>query len=468
MNFRRIIALASLSLTISACTVGPDYSPKTASELGVPGGYLGAAGDATPADISAWWAGFDDPVLTELVDRTLAGNPDLAQSLARVIQARESLNQTRGSTLPQVDSTSRDGRNFNSDLPDSSSFSRSIDARWTIDLFGGQRRSIEAARADYVSAGFSLANAQSLLTAEVARNYIDMRNARLRLEVAEASLTVQDRNVQIADWRAQAGLVSSIDVEQARAARAQTAASLPLFEQAEAQARYRLSVLTGAAPGAVDTLIAGSLPLPRQPAAIATDAPAELLRRRPDIRSVERDLAAATARIGVAQAQLYPALSLSGSIATGATSLGGLLDTITGGLFSSVSGVIFDGGQRRSAVRSQRAAAQGAFAAYRSAILGALEDVENALVARTTAEKRIIAFQAQVAASRNAAFLARTNYQAGLTDFRTLLESERSLLSANDGLVTAQADRLTAIIQLYVALGGGWNPDGALDRTPSE
>jgi outer membrane protein, multidrug efflux system len=458
MKSFHLAVVASLAWCAAACTVGPDYSTRSAGELGVPDRYVGAAENGAADDVSAWWTGFNDPVLTELIDRALAANPDIAQSISRVLQARESLAQTRGGTLPQVSTSARDGRNFNSDAPDSWAHSRSIDASWTVDLFGGQRRSIEATRASYESAGFGLANAQALLAAEVARNYVDMRSARIRLGVAQASLDVQDNNVQIADWRAQAGLVSSIDVEQARAQRAQTAAAVPLLEQSEAQARYRLSVLTGAAPGSLDVLIAGQAALPALPSIISAGAPVELLRRRPDVRSAERDLAAATARIGIAMAQLYPALSLSGSVSTNASSFRNLLDVLTGNLFANLSGIIFDGGQRQSEVRSQQAAAEGALAAYRSAILDSLEDVENALVAGSTTEKRIAALQQQVNASQNSAFLSRINYRAGLTDFRTLLESERSLLSANDGLASAEADRLNAAIQLYLALGGGWVP----------
>ncbi|MDX2208868.1 MAG: efflux transporter outer membrane subunit [Sphingopyxis sp.] len=447
-------------LSSAACTFGPDYAPRSASELAVPAGWQGATvGEA--ADITAWWTGFGDPVLTSLVERALSGNPDLAQSFARVAQARESLAQTRGSTLPQLDATERSGRNLNSDLPDTSSFARSIDARWTVDLFGGQRRSVEAARASYEAAGFTLANAQALLAAEVANTYIDLKTTRDRLTVAQSSMAVQRQNEQIAGWRGQAGLVSSIDVAQARAQRAQTAASVPPLEQAEAQARYRLAVLTGEAPGALDALLAGTAALPDVSDPIAAGAPSDLLRRRPDILAAERDLAAATARIGVAQAELYPALTLTGSVGTSAASLGDLFDVITGSLFATVAQVIFDGGQRKAAVRSQQAAAEGAFAVYRSTILGALEDVESALVARSRAEARIIALTEQEAASRDAALLARTNYRAGLTDLRVLLDAERSLLAAEDGLASARGDRVSAVIQLYLALGGGWAADGA-------
>lgn len=458
MTFVRLIFASGLMLAATACTVGPDYAPRSAADLHVPERFVGTE-TSTSDDIRGWWAELNDPVLSALIERALADNPDLAQSLARVAQARESLAQTRGSILPSVETSGSNGRNFNSETPDSWSFSRSIDARWTLDLFGGQRRSIEAARASYAAAGFTLANAQAVLAAEMARTYIDLRTTRRRLAVARGSLEVQEQNALIAGWRGQAGLVSSIDVEQARAQRAQTAATVPQLEQAEAQARFRLAVLAGDAPGAVDQLLADDLELPIVPATIGAGTPAELLRRRPDVRAAERDLAAATARIGVAEADLYPSLSLSGTVASSSASFGDFFNVVTGRLFANLAQTIFDGGQRRAAVRSQRAAAEGALAAYRGVILGALEDVENALIARETAAARIIAFSEQTVAAQNAALLARTNYRAGLTDLRTLLEAERNLLSAQDGLVSAEGDSVAATIQLYLALGGGWDAD---------
>lgn len=444
--------------TLSACTQGPDYLPQSAGDLAVPANYVGQIEGADATDIASWWTRFDDPILTSLVAQATAGNLDIAQAMARVEQAQMSLKQSRGATLAQVDASGGAGRNFNNQAPDSSSFSQSISARWTLDLFGGQKRSLEAARASYQAAGFSLGNAQAFVAAEVARNYVDLRSLQERRQIARASLETQDQNVRIAGWRAEAGLVSAIDVEQAKTQRAQTAASLPLLIQAEAQARYRLAVLTGKAPGALDDILTKSAPLPGAPPEIGLGIPADILRQRPDVRAAERELAAQTARIGVSKAQLYPSLSLSGSLSTSSTTLGGLGDLITGGLFANIAQVIFDGGQRKAAVRGQEAATRGAFAAYRSSILGALEDVENARAAEASAIERIAAFEDQVKAANNAALLARVNYRAGLVDFRTLLEAERGLLSANDGLTDARADRLSAAIQLYLALGGGWRP----------
>ena len=182
------------------------------------------------------------------------------------------------------------------------------------------------------------------------------------------------------------------------------------------------------------------------------------MRQRPDILSSERNLASATAQIGVAKAQLFPSLTLAGNIGSTSREFGNLTDLVTGGLFASIAQSLFDAGSRKSAVRSRIAAADGAFSAYRSAILNALEEVENAAISRRTAEARISAFSDQRTASNNAAILARANYRAGLIDFQRLLETERSLLSANDSLAAAQADRLTSAIQLYLALGGGWQP----------
>jgi multidrug efflux system outer membrane protein len=447
-----------VGLFFTGCTQGPDYRPYSASDLALPGQYIDGSDEVSSDDIAEWWSQFDDPVLAELIDTALSENLDIAQSATLVVRARESLIQSGADQLPAIGFSSSSGRNFYSEAFDSWSFSRSIDASWSADIFGGLKRSKQAALASYQAAGYSLANIRTLIAAELARNYVTVRSLQNRLLIAEDSLRNQDSNLQIAKWRAQAGLVSSVDVEQAKAQRAQTAAIIPLLEQSEAAARYRLAVLTGKAPGAVDGLLGDDGRLPAIPDFIARGAPVNILRQRPDILSSERDLASATALIGVAQAQLYPALTLTGNIASTSSEFGNITDILTGGLFASIAQSIFDAGSRRSVVRSQKAAADGAFAAYRSTILKALEEVENATISRRTAEARISAFSDQSMAASNAAILARANYRAGLTDFQRLLESERSLLSANDSLAVAQADQLTSAIQLYLALGGGWQP----------
>src|SRR5690606_36351214 len=223
-------------------------------------------------------------------------------------------------------------------------------------------------------------------------------------------------------------------------------------------AAFRLGVLTGQAPAALMEELKASRPIPEAPDAVAVGIPADTLRQRPDVRGAERTLAAQTARIGVAEAQLYPALRIGGNIGTSALSVGGLVDQVVGSLFGGLTQTLFDGGRLRSQVRSQEAAAEGALASYRQTVLNALEDVENGLVSLEAAKRRRAEFVIAQEAATNQAILARSQYRAGLTDFLTLLDAERSLLSAREGLLSSQADQTLSFVQLYRALGGGWDP----------
>ena len=451
-----------MTALLSGCAAGPGYHPKSANVLGVPEHYTAAANETQPREFATWWNALDDSELSALVDRALKANLDIAQAAARLRQARASLIAARADFFPLVSGQVSVGRNLDNRLQDTSSFSAGANASWAIDLFGGTRRSVQASRADLQAAGYDLASVQTAVIAEVATNYVDLRGAQARLGIARDVLLTQQENYQIAGWRVQAGLVSSLDVEQARTQLAQTQATIPALEQAVAGAQNRLAVLTGVAPGTLADELGMIGPIPVGPIDIATGIPADTLRKRPDVRASERALAAATARIGVAQAQLFPALNLSGNVGTSALSLGSLGDVVTGGVFATLSQLIFDGGRRLASIRSARASAEGAFAAYRQTVLTALEDVENGLVALKSARDRETALGDAFEAANNAAILARSQYRAGLTDFQTLLDAERQLLSARDGLASAKADEANAIVQLYLALGGGWDPQAPL------
>jgi outer membrane protein, multidrug efflux system len=455
-TWRAIAVLASIS--IAGCAVTPSYRPPTASELAVPDRYASLA-QMGEADIVRWWQLFDDPDLTNLIERAVANNFDIQQSAARLKQARESCVQTGAAQLPSVNASGRTGRLFNGDAaPDSSSFSAGIDASWTVDLFGGLHQSREAARASLESAGYSLASVRVATAAELARNYVDARTYEMRIAIARNTLKTYEENLEIATFRAQAGLVSSLDVEQAISVRAQTAASIPSLTSLAAQSRYRVAVLTGQVPGAVDALFREAAKIPECRAQIAIGIPADTLRRRPDVRASERSLAAATARIGVAEADLYPQLTLSGNLSTSSSTFRSLTDIVTGNLFASISQFIFDGGRRASVVASRRAAAEEAVAAYKSSVLTALEDADKALQAVQSSNDRARELRVAVQAANAAAILARSRYRSGLTDFQALLQSEQSLLSALDNLASAQGSQATSLIQLYLALGGGWDP----------
>lgn len=442
---------------MAGCAAGPDYRAQAPGQLGAPARFVSAPQDRPAEDIAQWWTAFDDPELSRLIDLALADNLDIAQAAARLKQAREALAQAQALRLPSLGVGASAGRNVNGPLPDTTSYGADLQASWSADLFGGLRRSAEASRANLQAAGFSLADVRTAVAAEVAGDYIDARALKQRIAIANDALRTQDNNLQIARWRSQAGLVSGSDVEQARVQREQTASTIPLLDTAYAAARYRISVLTGQAPGSADATFAPAAPIPTGPEVIAAGLPADLVRRRPDVRASERNLAAATAQIGVAEAQLYPQLTLSGQIGPSILSAGGPANW-TGGVFAALAQSIFDGGQRRAAVRSQKAAVEQALAAYRSTVLAALEQSENALVARRSAQTRQEALANEADAANNAAILARSAYRAGLTDFQTLLEAERSLLGARDGLADAQAERAKTAVQLYLALGGGWSP----------
>jgi NodT family efflux transporter outer membrane factor (OMF) lipoprotein len=389
----------------------------------VPDSYSVPANQQAQEDLTRWWGKFNDPMLGQLVEQGRANNLDVAVAVTRLRQARESLVQSRASLLPQISASAGYSRNVTVAGQNLSgqndNFSIGADASYQVDLFGGVRRGVQAAGAQYQAAGFDYATVLISIEAEIARNYVLARLAQQQLANARDALAIQDDNLQIAGWRVQAGLVSSLDAEQARAARAQTAASIPTIEATYNSYVSRLGVLTGQAPGALKAQMEAVQPIPVGPASVATGIPAETLRQRPDVRAAERNLAAATAQIGVATAQLYPALSIGGSLNSGGGAIGSLFDAITGRLFAGIAQTIFDGGRLRSQVRSSEAAAQGAFLTYKQTVLTGLEDVENAIVALDAAQQRAKQFAIAYEAANNSAILSRMQYRSGLTDFTT-------------------------------------------------
>jgi NodT family efflux transporter outer membrane factor (OMF) lipoprotein len=483
MNSRTVsrrVGTFTIVLLLAGCAVGPDYHAPDPNTLGVPSRYAPpvttsnlvipapAAPTAVAPDLATWWQQFDDPLLTDLIARATADNLQIAESLARLAQAREARVQTGADLLPTVNGSAGATENVarrsgssavGGGVSTNTQLSLGADASWQADIFGGLRRSSQAALADEAAAGFDLEGVRTSIAGEVATNYIQARLAQAQLTIARSTLATQDENLQIARWRVQAGLVSALDVEQARAQRAQTAAGIPAIETSYLQAVTRLGTLTGQAPGALRSTMETVRPIPRGPDEIAIGIPAETLRRRPDVRSAERQLAAATARIGVAKAALFPALSIGGNLNTGAATIGNLGSLITGQLFATLAQTIFDGGRHRSQVRSARAGADLAFANYKQTVLSGLEDVENAAQSLEAAKARQAQLAVAVDASNNAAIYARSQYRSGLIDFLSLLQSEQALLNARDQLAAAQADQALALVQLYLALGGGWQPE---------
>ncbi len=457
------LALGLLVAGLAGCAaVGPDYSPPP---IDVPAEWQ-RAGEAPAAagreDLSAWWQRLEDPLLSGLVDEALAGSLDLRSAQARLRQARALRGIAGAERFPAVSASASASRADGSEETGSGRstelYRAGFDAQWEPDVFGGVRRGIEAAQAGVEAAAASLANTQVSLVAEVALNYVEVRAFQARLAIARSSLESQAETFQLTDWRAQAGLVGALDVEQARAQLEQTRAQIPALEASLAQAGHRLAVLLGRAPGALRERLAVRGPVPAVPERVAVGIPADTLRQRPDVRAAERTLAMETARIGQAQAARYPRFALSGSIGVEALRAGalGASGATATSLAASVATTVFDAGRLRQQVEAQSAVAEQALAGYEAAILAALEDVENALVGLARSLQREAALRSAVEAARNAALLARQRYSSGLIDFQPVLDTERTLLSLSDTLAATQAQSASSLIQLYKALGGGW------------
>jgi len=451
--------MIGLGALLSSCTISASAAPVIDPGIPLPATYAQASVPGAGGDLAEWWHGFDDPLLTELVVRAADGNPDVAVARAQLQQARQSLVQARAGWLPTLGATAGENHAVNSAqgmTAATDALSLGIDAAWQADLFGGTSSAVRASRAGAQSAAFRLEAVRTAIAGELATNYIALRLAQARLAIARDTVQSQDDNLAVARWRAQAGLVADIDVEQARAQRAQTAATIPQLQAGLAGAIHRIGVLTGQPPEALIARLEPDAPIPQGPDGVAVGIPADTLRQRPDVRGAERDLAAASAQIGVARAKLLPSLNLGGTIGTQGSTISTLTSLVNGTFFVSLAQTLFDGGQRRAGLRSARAGADAALATYRKTVLGGLEEVENGLAALAAARRRQSELAEALDASTRATTLARSRYRAGLTDFVTLLQSEQTLLSARDAEASARADQATALVQLFLALGGGW------------
>lgn len=458
-------AVLACALALAGCAaVGPDYrTPDTVA----PAAWSRAAdaGATDPSVLAQWWHQLDDTLLTQLIEESLQTSPDLRAARARLRAARAQRAIAAADRYPSVGAAASASRTKSSAQAGSgtstSRYDIGFDASWEADLFGGQRRALEAAQAETEASAADVHAVQVSLAAEVARNYVELRSAQQRLAIARDNLLSQSETVQLTDWRTQAGLASSLDVEQARTTREQTRASIPLLETAAAQAEHRLAILLGQAPGALHARLAAPAAIPATPQAVAVGIPADALRQRPDVQAAERRLAAQTARIGQAEAARWPSFALSGSIGLEALSTGGLTaaGALARSLVASLGATVFDAGRLKQQVEVQDALREQTLVAYEQAVLTALEDVENALAAFANAQRRREALELAAESARNAALLAQHRYATGLTDFQAVLDTSRTVLAVEDSRASAQAEQATALIQLYKALGGGWRAD---------
>lgn len=425
-----------------------------------------SAPDATAP--SPWWRHFDDPQLGALIDDALAHNLDIAQAQERIRQVRATRDLSTAALAPTL-GLGASGTHSRNQLGSSTSQRLGLDASWEPDLFGSQGATRRGAELDLAAAQASAAGTRQAVAAEVALAYIQLRGSRHQLGIAQQNLQAQQQTQDLTRWRAEAGLGSTLDAEQARASTEQLRASLPVLQASIANSEHRLGVLLGQAPAALRERLGASDRIPALTAVLPPGVPADLLRRRPDLQAAELNVRAELARLDSAQAARWPTFSLSGSLALQAATLAGLSSSgawlVT--LGAALNWPLLDGGSRAARIEAQDAVSAQTRLAYQAAVLGALEDVENALANVEGTQRQAEALGRATEAARNAQALATHRYQAGLIDFGTLLDAQRTLLSLQNALAGAQTQQSLYLVQLGKALGGDWSEAAGADADAS-
>ena len=471
-------AVASLLLIFASCTVGPDYRPPS---LALPPAWLEGWNygiDSSPADLSRWWAQFNDPILDALVQRAVKSNFDLAVAQARIREARAAVGASDAELWPTLDGAASYGRSRTSANASGSGnqsggassssqgdlehlFKAGFDAAWEIDIFGGARRRIEAGEAALDAATEERRSVLVTLLGEVARNYIELRAWQRRLAVAQENLTAQRETLRLTKVRFDAGLAGDLEVAQAEGQTQTTTAQIPLLESALRQTVYRLDLLLAGRPGLLRSELAEPAMIPALPPQAQVGMPVELLRRRPDIRRAERQLAAATAQVGAATADLYPKFSLTGVFGLQSISAS---DWLVGrsrfwSIGPTITWPLFDGGKIRANIEIRNAQQEQAFHLYEKSVLTGLADVESALVNYNKEQTRYRALLEAASANRRAVRIAEDLYSHGLVAFLNVLDAQRGVYAAEDDLAQSEANMAANLVALYKALGGGWeNP----------
>jgi len=476
---RRAPGLLALLVALVGCTVGPDFTPP-ATALPERFAEQGTAKPSTLADVDdAWWRRLGDPVLDGLVAQALEGSPDLSLAAARVREARAqrafdaaedlptfsanttALRQHGSGSVPVGTPPGGMGRDVGSNL-----WLAGFDASWEIDIFGGVRRAVESADASLGAAIESQRDVELTLIAEIARDYVELRGAQRLLSIARQTLAERRDIRELVAAQFKSGLVGSLDLKRAEAELAGSEAEIPGLEAEARSDIYRLGVLVGKPAETVVEPLEAAAPIPASPIEVAAGLPSDLLKRRPDIRAAERRIAAANARIGVAEADLYPHFSLTG--------FGGLESLDAGTLVSaesryfaigpSIHWLVFDAGRVDDEILVERARTDETVAEYRKIVLGALGEVEAALVSYGSQQLTRDALQREVGAARDALTLAERLYRQGLQDFLAVLDAERSLHLSEEKLSDADRDDALAYIRLCKALGGGWQVTDRADE----
>ena len=486
-----LLGLLGMVFLFGSCTmVGPDYVKPTAPE---PQEWLESKDskvEGKEADFSAWWTVFNDPTLNALIKSAYQQNLTLQATGIRILEARAQLGITIGNQYPQTQQGTGDAtvERTSRNLPNAASGERfayvydvGFDAAWELDFWGKFRRAVQAGVADLQASIADYDDNLVFLTSEVARTYINLRTSEERLAVAHANTKIQTESLRLAQAQFDAGAVTELDVFQSRALLRSTEATIPGFESEIRQAKNALAILLGKLPGEIDAMLAGPERIPQMPAEIAIGIPAELMRRRPDIRLAERQLAAQSAQIGVAKADLFPSFSLFGSIGyTTASSTSapqsrnaGLSDMFKSNSFGysvgpSVSWNLFNYGRITNSIRVEDARFQQLAVDYENTVLQAVQEVEDAMIAYLRTQDQVAFLADAVAAYKSAVDLSTLQYKEGLVDFQRVLDAQQNLVQQQDNWVVTTGDVGLNLISLYKALGGGWEMRAGKDFVPGD
>lgn len=462
----RISAALGLAALLTGCAKVQTLDPSARQQA--PAQWSGAAAVAAPdLDRVAWWQGFGDPLLDELMARAVQGSLDLRQAQARILQARATLGTAEAARLPSVNATTEVSRSETSAhsidyagvAPGTSTlYQAGFDASWELDLFGGLRKSQQAAEDRLQASVEDLGDVTLTLLGDVASNYLTLRGNQALLAIARRNAETQQETAAITEQRYRLGLTSYLDVAQAKAEAASTRADIPSLQAAIKQSMHRLGILLGLAPTALEGELAPVQPLPSARNVLSTGLPSELLARRPDLRRAERKLAAAMADIGVAKADLYPKFDLTLGLGLESTQTSNFASA-SSRYWSIVPGLslpIFNRGKLKAAVANKQAVYQEQLAGFQASFHSALEDVENALANCYSEQERHQGLEEALRQDQDAVTLAGERYRLGLTSFLDVLTTQQSLYSAQTSLSKSEAQMLTNLVTLYKALGGGW------------
>ena len=463
---RKILLAAFVLLTVLGCAaVGPDYvpvepkSPET-WHTDLRGGLT--THPLNPQTLANWWTTLDDPKLSSLEERAVKGNLDLKEAQARIVEARALRGINKANLFPTLDasgSVTEHRLSENSNTGERGTlYAAGFDAGWELDIFGGVRRSVEAAQADLEATQENLHDVLVSLLAEVALNYVEMRTFQARLAVTEANIKTLQESYELNQSRYQAGIIDALAVQESLRLLEISRSQIPFLETGLEGAKNRLAVLLGEQPGKLHGELSAYQPIPAVPATAAVGIPADTMRNRPDIRRAERLVAAQTARIGVATADLYPKFRLFGTIGLESLAASEFFkyDSRTWGFGPSFSWNIFDAGAIRQNIKAQTARQEQALTQYESVVLQALEEVENVLVAYAKEQQRREHLLEAETAGERATRLAQDQYEAGLVNFNNVLDTQRSLLIIQDQLAQSDGTVTSNFVRLYKALGGGW------------